>query len=160
MKTTHSSCWIAILVLLLTVGSSGTARSADFEFESKLVASDSAPNSAFGDSVSVEGGLALIGASNDGLSGAAYVYRFGTTDWVEEQKLVSSDLAQFDIFGRSVSLSGDVALVGADGDETLTGLFLDLGAPIAPNDMGSLPEELAQANRHANVTSLLDFVSI
>ena len=121
MKTTHSSCWIAILVLLLTVGSSGTARSADFEFESKLVASDSAPNSAFGDSVSVEGGLALIGASNDGLSGAAYVYRFGTTDWVEEQKLVSSDLAQFDIFGRSVSLSGDVALVGADGDETLTG---------------------------------------
>ncbi|CAE7612740.1 Ankyrin repeat and protein kinase domain-containing protein 1 [Symbiodinium microadriaticum] len=52
---------------------------------------------------------------------------------------------------------GAAALVG---DETLTGLFLDLGARSAPNDMGSLPEELAQANRHANVTSLLDFVSI
>ncbi|CAE7220339.1 ANKK1 [Symbiodinium sp. CCMP2592] len=46
------------------------------------------------------------------------------------------------------------------GDETLTRLFLDLGAGTAANDMGSLPEELAQANRHASVTSLLDFVSI
>ena len=46
------------------------------------------------------------------------------------------------------------------GDETLAGLFLDLGARRALNDQGSLPEELAQASRHVQVTSLLDSVSI
>ena len=50
-------------------------------------------------------------------SGSAYVYRFDGTKWVEEAKLLASDGAACDYFGVSVSVSGDVAVVGADGDD-------------------------------------------
>src|SRR5512136_1022298 len=35
------------------------------------------------------------------------------TDWTEQQKLLPSDGATGDIFGRSISISGDTAVVGA-----------------------------------------------
>jgi len=37
--------------------------------------------------------------------------------WVEEAKLMASDAAAYDRFGGSVSLSGDTALIGAEGDD-------------------------------------------
>ena len=48
-------------------------------------------------------------------SGSAYVYRYdpGSGTWDEEQKLTASDMAAFDEFGCSVSVSGGVAFVGA-----------------------------------------------
>ena len=33
-------------------------------------------------------------------------------DWLERQKLTASDGAENDVFGRSVSISGDYAIVG------------------------------------------------
>ena len=36
--------------------------------------------------------------------------------WVQEAKLTASDGAVNDLFGRSVSISGDVVVVGFDGD--------------------------------------------
>jgi len=86
-----------------------------------LTASDGASLDRYGHSVSVDGDVALIGAyRNDesGTSGAAYIYERnagGTNAWGEVSKLTSSDGA---FFGKSVSLAGDVALVGAPGDET------------------------------------------
>lgn len=77
----------------------------------------------FGFSVSVSGEAALIGAQQDGdgpvHGGAAYVFRYdsGSGTWIEEQKLISSDIADNDHFGECVSLSGDVALVGAYEDD-------------------------------------------
>ena len=73
----------------------------------------------FGWSVSLHGDVALIGAVVDSeqafQAGAAYIFRFDpkTQMWVQEQKLLASDAAQDDIFGISVSINGDVALVGA-----------------------------------------------
>ncbi len=46
-------------------------------------------------------------------AGAAYVFRWSGTDWVEEQKLTASDGAAGDQFGISLSQSGDVTVVGA-----------------------------------------------
>ncbi len=86
------------------------------EFQ-KLLASDGAPVDAFGRGVAVSGYVAVVGASlNDDLgseSGSAYVFRWNGVSWVEEQKLLASDGGSGHLFGYSVSVSGDVALVGA-----------------------------------------------
>ena len=90
--------------------------------EQELIPSDAADEDRFGSSVSLSGDVALIGANlvgDTGLSetGAAYVFRFDGVSWVEEQKLVASDGADGDGFGRSVSLDGDLALIGARGGQ-------------------------------------------
>jgi hypothetical protein len=91
--------------------------------EEKLIASDGAALDLFGHSVSISGDIALVGAyyddDNGDDSGSAYVFRYdpGTGAWIEEEKLLASDGAVDDHFGWSVSISGDVALVGAFGDD-------------------------------------------
>ena len=85
--------------------------------EQKLLASDGAKIDRFGDSVSISGETALIGARLDG-NGSAYVFRFDPagapgSQWVQEQKLVASDPGGTDQFGKSVALDGDTAVIGA-----------------------------------------------
>ena len=85
--------------------------------EQKLTASDAAVGDFFGFAVSVSGDIALVGAINDdddGIkSGSAYVFRYDGSTWVEDQKLTASDAAARDHFGFSVSVGGDIAVVGA-----------------------------------------------
>jgi outer membrane protein assembly factor BamB len=86
----------------------------------KLSPSDGAAGDFFGWSVSLSGNLALVGAflddDNGSASGSAYL--FDATTGQQLHKLTPSDGAVDDSFGMSVSLSGDLALVGAplDGD--------------------------------------------
>ncbi|MEK7710522.1 MAG: hypothetical protein AAB341_01385 [Planctomycetota bacterium] len=94
--------------------------------DAKLTASDAAAGDKFGLSVSVSGDTAIVGALNDDCAagsdcGAAYVYRFNGSTWVEERKLTASDAATGDKFGVSVSLSGDTAVVGAYFDDCAAG---------------------------------------
>ncbi|MCP4248874.1 MAG: hypothetical protein GY778_17665 [bacterium] len=109
---------------LLVVGASNSAyvfrhNSSYWEEEAKLTASDAALGDRFGDAVSVSGDVVVIGAKDDDgtgtSSGSAYVYRYDGNAWVEEAKLTASDGAAEDYFGASVSISGDVALIGAYG---------------------------------------------
>ncbi len=82
--------------------------------EQKLLPSDATANDNFGGAVAVSGGAVVISAVNSAMAhGAVYVFRFDGTTWVQEQKLVASDGAFVDAFGGSVSITGDVALVGA-----------------------------------------------
>jgi len=86
--------------------------------EAILTASDKAANDWFGCSVSISGNVAIVGASDadpSGLSsaGKAYIFRYNGTSWVQETILTASDKAAFDAFGLSVSISGNVAIVGA-----------------------------------------------
>ena len=87
----------------------------------KLLASDQQAGDNFGFSVAMEDELTLIGAGHvhdeggDVKYGAAYVFRYDGKTWVEEQELTASDSAFQDGFGWSVSLSGDVAVIGAIG---------------------------------------------
>lgn len=89
--------------------------------EAKLLASDGTASHHFGGSVAIKGDVTLVGAigdqDNGSNSGSAYVYRFECSAWIEEAKLVASDGAAYDVFGFSVGVSGDVALVGAERDD-------------------------------------------
>lgn len=83
----------------------------------KLIAPDGQPHDWFGNWVSVSGDTALIGVYNDGhagyVSGSAHVFRRAGGSWTHEAKLTASDAQAYDHFGVSVSISGDVALIGA-----------------------------------------------
>jgi hypothetical protein len=90
--------------------------------QAKLTASDAAASDSFGISVSVSGDTAIVGAhqNDDGgvSTGSAYIFVRGTDDsWSEQAKLTASDPAWWDYFGQSVSISGDMAIVGAYGDD-------------------------------------------
>ncbi|MEW6743217.1 MAG: FG-GAP repeat protein [Planctomycetota bacterium] len=94
--------------------------------EQKLTASDAETGDWFGYSVAIDGDIILVGAwgaddvcPTDPLcdSGAAYVYRFSGSQWIEEQKLTASDAERGDVYGLDVSLSGGVALISAHWDD-------------------------------------------
>ena len=81
----------------------------------------------FGTAVSISSDTVVIGAHADDdarpQSGAAYVYRFDGLDWIEQAKLTASDADEEDRFGRSVSVSGDTAVVGAWRNTTKIGFW-------------------------------------
>ena len=90
----------------------------------KLLASDGAAEAKFGQSVSISGDTAIVGAPWDDYngtdSGSAYIFsrnQGGTNNWGQVKKLLASDGADYDWFGRSVSISGDRAIVGAHGND-------------------------------------------
>ena len=84
----------------------------------KLTPSDGAAGDAFGSSVAIDGDTIVVGArlaSPDEVSsaGAAYVYTLEGSEWSEQQKLIASDAAESDMFGRSVDIIGETVVVGA-----------------------------------------------
>ena len=89
--------------------------------EAKLTATGGAVFDDFGISVSLDGDQALIGAfgdaTNGAFAGAAYIFAFDGASWSQQAKLFSTDISAGDDLGVSVSLSGDRALVGADGED-------------------------------------------
>ena len=109
---------VSALFLALALGGPATSQ-APTEF--KLTASDAARVDLFGYAVALSGDTALVGApGNDDAgsdSGSAYVFVRSGTSWIQQAKLTASDAATRDIFGISVALSGDTALVGAGGND-------------------------------------------
>jgi predicted amidohydrolase len=85
--------------------------------QAKLLAADGAAGDQFGGSVSISGDYAIVGARSDDdngtSSGSAYIFKRNGTSWSQQAKLLSSDGADEDFFGWSVSISGDYAIVGA-----------------------------------------------
>ncbi len=83
----------------------------------KLLASDGSAGDKFGSQVWVDGDRAIIGAQLDDeagtQAGSAYIFRRGNGAWMEEAKLIASDAAAIDRFGRWVAMDGDRAVVGA-----------------------------------------------
>ncbi len=88
-------------------------RSTGWQPSKKLTAGDGGRNDAFGYSVAMSGDVAVIGAYRAGGKGAAYVFLRGSSGWTQAAKLTASDGRDGDDFGRSVSVSGDRAIVGA-----------------------------------------------
>jgi len=83
--------------------------------QAKLTASDAAANDFFGQSVSISGDYAIIGANNNDGSGSAYIFYRSGSSWSQQAKLVALDAAIDDDFGISVSIDGDYAIIGASG---------------------------------------------
>ena len=93
----------------------GTAQTP--EQVAKLTASDAASRDFFGKSVAVDGDTAVIGAVGDddagSSSGSVYVFVRSNGGWVEQAKLTASDAADHDLFGNSVAVDGDTAVISA-----------------------------------------------
>ena len=108
----------------------------------KIVASDRAAEDRFGNSLSISGNYAIAGAwfededtaGENTLDEAGSVYilkRDGYGNWNEAQKIVASDRAAEDHFGRSISIAGSYIIVGAtqeDEDTAGNNTFSDAGS--------------------------------
>jgi hypothetical protein len=87
----------------------------------RLVAADASQGDRFGTVVALSGNVAIIGANQDAhageRSGSAYLFdvRTGEQLW----KLTASDAAALDSFGSRVAIEGNIALVGAGGNDDL-----------------------------------------
>jgi hypothetical protein len=95
--------------------------------QAKLIASDAAASDQFGYSVAVSGDTAVVGAFQDDHAGgtnagSAYIFTRSGTTWTEQAKLIASDAAANDNFGRSVAISGDTAVVGSYNDDHAGGV--------------------------------------
>lgn len=93
----------------------------------KLTASDGHLGADFGQSVRASGDVAVIGSARDDdacpgdpqcLSGSAYVFaRDEGGMWLEQQKLVGSDVAAGDQFGWSVDIDAATVVIGSRWDD-------------------------------------------
>ena len=102
---------------------SGSAYIYDYDGETwtqtqKIHASDGEKSDNFAFTVSLLGNRAIIGAYGDDdngeSSGAAYVFDYDGAVWNQTQKLSASDGEAYDGFGRSVSLTENRIIIGAD----------------------------------------------
>ncbi len=110
----------------------------------KVVASDRAVNDNFGSAIAVDANYLLVGSKNHDRdatggstlsnAGAAYIFKRtqgGTDGWGQVKKVVASDRDAGDLFGYSVSISGNYALIGAyedNDDATGSNSLSDAGA--------------------------------
>lgn len=93
--------------------------------DTKLLPRNAGPGSESGNSVSIAGDLAAVGAHLDRTAGdqagagAVYVFARNDEGWVQEAGLTASDAAAYDQFGSSVSLFADILVVGSPRDNAV-----------------------------------------
>ena len=97
--------------------------SSDWSMISKITAEDRTSGDYFSNDVAISGNFAIVGAYHENQSvdeggflseaGAAYIYRFDGSEWVQMQKLTAPVRIAEDHFGFSVDICGDYAIVGA-----------------------------------------------
>lgn len=132
MKTVKIICVVAILAI-------GHATISHAIRETKIVASEGKTGDNFGVSVAIDGDFAIVGAparwtslpnsamfdkTDNSAAGTAYIFQRNSKQWIQQQKLtatVPSDGRLGNLFGRSVSISGNIAIVGAS-TEASTGV--------------------------------------
>ena len=92
--------------------------------QAKIVAADGAAYDQFCYgyyTVSICGDLAIVGSPDDDdkgeNSGSVYVFKRDGTKWAQQAKLLASDGKADQWFGCSVSLNGDLAIIGAYHDD-------------------------------------------
>ena len=90
----------------------------------KINASDGAAYDQFGYSVSISADTLVVGAPDDDDNasgyGSAYIFdrdQGGPDNWGQARKITASDVAWPGNFGKSVSISGDTVVVGAEDDD-------------------------------------------
>jgi hypothetical protein len=108
----HTSSWGAVYVF-------GRDSLGNWVQTATLTPADPSASQYFGWRVATDGNRALVGAMWDDAkgndSGAAYVFEpDGTGYWLQKAKLTASDGDTGDVFGISVALSGDTAIIGAN----------------------------------------------
>ena len=96
-----------------------------WQLAGKLAASGGSAQGGFGFAVSLDGGRAIVGSVWDAApaqkSGSAYIFERGGTSWTQKVKLVASDGTADALFGHSVAIDGNYAVVGAPGAHNAQG---------------------------------------
>jgi parallel beta-helix repeat protein/predicted outer membrane repeat protein len=94
----------------------------------KITASDGSDDDGFGRKMAMSGDYLVMSATGEdekaSNAGAVYIFNRnegGADAWGQVSKLTASDGAADDNFGGQVSISGDYAVVGASGDDNITG---------------------------------------
>ncbi len=119
----------------------------------KLIASDGAADDYFGNSVSLSGNTALIGAVFDNAEtsfgqGSAYLYRnldTATGTVIQNLKILASDASTNSYLGGSVSLDGDYFIIGAARKNSYTGkAYTGSVSSLTTLDAGSTSKTISQ----------------
>ena len=139
--------------------------------QKKIVASDPSYNDRFGYSVAINGDYAIVGAYADSensqnspykaFAGSAYIFKKdngGNENWGQVKKLVATDRSDEDLFGVSVSISENYAIVGAyyeDENAMLTNTREQSGSAyifkknLGGNDNWGQEQKITADDRHA-----------
>ena len=80
--------------------------------QAKLLPDDGSALDRFGNAVSLDGDIAVVGAIYEGTKGAAYIFSRDATVWTQQKKLSEGTFGGD--FGTSVSISTDTVVIGAD----------------------------------------------
>ncbi len=98
--------------------------------EQRVVANEGQPNGFFGNVIAIDDDCMLIRQTVEvNGRGAVLVFRYEGTQWSETQKILPSDSMAQDLFGISIALDGDLALVGAQGRNSEPGsVYMFFGA--------------------------------
>jgi len=113
---------MVISALQLNTGGSGKAYVYQYDGVSwiegdRLIPQDGYSGDRFGYSVAIDGNTILIGApytdDQGENSGSVYSYECTEDHWVEVAELLASDGATGDIYGDSVAVNGNLAIIGA-----------------------------------------------
>jgi len=96
-----------------------------WSLDDELTPPDLPAQAEFGNSVAIEGDVAVVGAHFDddsgSYSGSAYVFRDSGVHWDQVTKLLANDGGLWDEFGSGVAVLGHTVVVGAHGDGGGTG---------------------------------------
>lgn len=109
-------------------------------FMQKVIDAEGDAGDHFGISVAISGNYAIVGAYGDDCcggtnQGSASIYQFNGNSWAFMQKITDPDGNNGDAFGCNVSISGNNALIGAYGDDGITGV--DQGSALIFQLVGS-----------------------
>jgi hypothetical protein len=112
---------IAIVGAPLHNGAAGAVYVFDVTTGQELFKLSSA-SGVFGHSVAISGNTAVIGAPNDDHAGvgSGSAYLFDVTTGQQLTKLTASNASANDLFGASVAISGNTALIGAPYDDQVS----------------------------------------
>jgi len=116
-----------MLFAIIIIISFSSLFSADWKPISKIVASDRGSDDYFSNDIAISGNFAIVGAYREDRgvdeggflldAGAAYIFRFNGMYWEEMQKLTAPVRNAEDLFGHSVDICGNYAIVGSPQEE-------------------------------------------
>ncbi len=133
--------------------------------QQKLTANDGAAGDNFGFSVAISGDTVAVGAFTDDIGanqdqGSVYAFTRSGTAWMQQQKFTANDGTAGDRFGRSVALSGDTLVTGANNKTIGTNMgqgaayvFVSPACPTITLSPASLPGAQLGASYSQTVTA-------
>jgi hypothetical protein len=90
----------------------------DFAQRDYVKASNTGQLDFFGGAVAIDGNTMVIGANDNALVGAAYVFIRNGESWIQQALLRASNAESSDNFGSSVAISGNTIVVGASREDS------------------------------------------